>query len=698
MPEEDERDIMVELTMPYVKFEYTAKSEQRKRASGIQYMLLKMIGYSEQVSSKLKIKDVMTIFSISVDLTPFILSELALLARTDMVTLAGTTVDKLSPNTPMSMIKINEKSRSLYETGYVRTKMEDLRDDLLYMPMRNELFRKVTDMQSTDLRVKVEVDLAELENHLRRLYPDSEITEVMVSREKKDRDGNILSQGPKIRGYAQKIYLYFNLSEGCFEVDADRSGLNIEKVKASYKGDALLKKIDAEVFTLNDEDGLEVNSWALESPEGVVRCILPRDFRVMKGLFFYGNRIKNNNPPDARFQKMGDDLGCDALLVTDSEHVCKYWFARGDVTVKGFDGVKKNQNMVYFQPIVSAETVKQCLQEATSNLKLPGDLDALNSISSAAHNPSLFVDAVCDRIENGSRAVFTDTLTRINRLPQKVWKPLLESGLEDIICRRMLADGGLKDATDFCSICMKNEYNIIGTRLIGILKTKFPIADVADWSLVNDIGKKIVLTDDDLPKEIMELIKNGTSGTYESELMKNVSSAAYAFSGLKTATGITDPKGYSFNMSQIDRETSEIPNLVSSLYTALDSIAVLLPSVTKDSRYRVFSDLKPVFTALSDYLKSKKTKWSRSDIRNEENPLLFCTVLKRKMSQALSRIGAEDVASLKEKDLVGPEILNVLNEFAKESDRICTSSYDENIDPETRSKWTDAVLKLEELS
>ena len=698
MPEE-ERDITVELTMPYVKFEYTAKSEQRKRASGIQYMLLKMIGYSEQVSSKLKIKDVMTIFSISVDLTPFILSELALLARTDMVTLSGITVDKLSANTPMSMIKISEKSKSLYETGYVRSKVEDLRDDLMYMPMRTEIFRSVTDMQGTEtLRAKIDVDQKELEMYLRRTHPDSEISEVRVSRERKDRDGNILSQGPKIRGYPQKVYLYFNLSEGCFEVDADRSGLNIEKLKASYKGDALLKKLDPEVFTLNDEDRLEVNSWALEPPEGIVRSILPRDFRVMKGLFFYGNRIKNNNPPDAMFQKMSDDLGCDSLLVTDSEHVCKYWFAKGDVTVKGFDGVKKNQNMVYFQPIVSAETVKQCLQEATSNLKLPGDLDVLNRISSAAHNPGLFVDAVCDRIENGSRTVFMDTLTRINRLPQKVWKPLVESGLEDIICRRMMAGGELKDAADFCSICMKNEYNIIGTRLIGVLKAKFPIAEVADWSLVNDIGKKVVLNDDDLPKNLMEQIKNGTSGTYESELLKNVSSAAKAFSELRSVTGIEDPKGYSFDMSQIDRDTSEIPNLVSSLYTALDNIAEQLPSIAKDSRYRQLSELKPAFTALSGFIKSKKTKWSRSEIRNEQNPLLFCSVLKRKMSQALSRIGAEDVTTLAEKELLDPETAKTLNEFLKESDRICTSSYDENIDQNRRSEWTDAVLKLEELS
>ena len=68
------------------------------------------------------------------------------------------------------------------------------------------------------------------------------------------------------------------------------------------------------------------------------------------------------------------------------------------------------------------------------------------------------------------------------------------------------------------------------------------------------------------------------------------------------------------------------------------------------------------------------------------------------MSQALSRIGAEDVTTLAEKELIDPETAKTLNEFLKESDRICTSSYDENIDQDRRSKWTDAVLKLEELS
>ncbi len=696
---EEEKDIMIELTMPFVKFGYTAKSEQHKRASGIQYMLLKMIGYSEQVASNLKVKDVMSIFSISVDLTPFIISELALLANTHMVTLTGVSVDKLSPNTPMNMIKINESSRPLYETGYVRSKMEDLKDELLYLPMRTEQFRKVTDMQNTQtIRAKIEVNPKELEMYLRHIHPNSEISDVKIDRERKDQDGNVVSQGPKIKGYSQNVYLYFNLVEGCFEVDVDRSGIDLDKLKNAFKGEVLLKKLDEGVFTLNDEDGLEVNSWAMEPPKNVTKRILPREFQVMKGLFFYGNRIKNNNPPSSMFHKMNRDLGCDALLVTDSEHICKYWFAKGDVAVKGFEGVKKNQNMVYFQPIVSAETVKQCIQEATSNLKLPGDFDLLDKISSAAHNPAIFAEAVCERVKNGSRTILGDTLAQIEKLPQKVWKPLVESGLEEIACMKVSADEDLKDVADFCSICKKNGYEIIGTRLIGAMKDKYRIAKVADWAIMNDIGKNVALSDEDLPKDIADLIWNGGSETYESELLGNITSAYESFSQLRNVTSIEDPKKYCFEILSFDGDLSEIPNLVNTLYTSLDNISVALPPFTKVSETKVLFGLKPVFTALSGYAKSKKTKWGRSDIRKEENSLLFCTVLRRKMSQALSRLGAEDLAELKKQKIVDAECIKDLTKFNKESERICTSSFDESIDLDSRTRWVNAVLKLEELS
>ncbi len=698
MPANEEKDIAIELTMPFVKFGYSAKSEQHKRASGIQYMLLKMIGYSEQIASRLKIKDVMSIFSISVDLTPFIISELALLANTHMVTLRGISVDKLGPNTPMSMIAISESSRPLYETGYVRSKEEDLKDELLYLPMRTEQFRKVADMQNTQsIRSKIEVDPKELEMYLRHIHPDSEISGVRIDRERKDQDGNIVTQGPKIKGYSQKVYLYFNLAEGCFEVDVDRSGLVLEKLQNAFKGEALLRKLDEGIFTLNDEDGLEVGSWAMEPPEGVAKRILPREFRVMKGLFFYGNRIRNNNPPSPMFQKMSRDLGCDALLVTDSEHVCKYWFAKGDVTVKGFEGVKKNQNMVYFQPIVSAETVKQCIQEATSNLKLPGDFDLLDKISTAAHIPAIFAEAVCERVRNGSRTVLGDTLTQIEKLPQKVWKPLVESGLEEIVCDRVSADD-LKGVTEFCSVCRKNGYGIIGTRLIGAMKEKYRIAKAADWAIVNDIGRNVALSDGDLPGDIADLIWNGGSDDFGSELLGNVTSAYEAFSELRRITSIEDPKKYCFDILSFEGDLSEIPNLVSTLYASLDCISAELPQFARVGETKVLFGLKPVFTALSGYAKSKKTKWSRSDIRKEENSLLFCTVLRRKMSNALSRLGTEDLAALKKQKVVDAECVKDLTKFKKESERICSSSFDESIDLDSRTKWVNAVLKLEEQS
>lgn len=697
MADDTDQDTMVQLTMPYIKFEYSAKSEQRKRASGIQFMLLKMIGYAEQVSENLKIKDVMSIFSISVDLAPFIAEEIAQLARTEMVDLSGISVDRLSGDTPMRFIRINKNSRDLYETGFVRSRLEDMHDTLLFFPMRREMFQRSVDMQSVDIsKIRLEVDTEELGRYLHRIRPDSEITDVTVLREKKDKDGTVIVQGPKLKGYRQKVYLYFNMSEGCFEVDAERSGVDIDKMRARFKGDSLLRGLGDDVFILGNADGLEINGWGLEPPEGVRKRILPKDFRVMKGLFFYGSRVRNSNP---LYLRMPDGLGCDALLITDAEHVCRYWFSRSDVTVKGFEGSKKNQNMVYFQPIASSETVKACVREAISGLKLPGDLDTLNRISSAAHDPSIFADTIVARISAGSRDIFMDTLNRIGKMSPNVWKTDVENGLEDLLCKRITEGADLDYVKDFCTICSDRGFMLAGNKLTTALLGRYDLLDLTDWSLSSGVGGKVLLSDDALPKEAMDAIDKGRQGVATSDLVKTVYSASAAFSDLKEKTGISEPTGYSFDLQKVTPETAaDIQHDVTALYGAVEILEKELPGIKNTRAYAKISNLRPAYESLSYYCRSKKTKWPRSDLKREENPLLFCTVLSRKLRQALTGLGVRDLEELASAGRIDPGTKDRISEFLSEAGTICTSDIGRRIPADSRELWTDAVLSLEEIS
>ena len=109
-------DVRITLPMTATRFSFTADYLEKKRASGLEYMLLKMIGYGEETSADLKISDVLSIFSVSLDLLPFIIGEIRQLEERNMVRVE---TEGLSKNTSIKRIKIRPEARPFYDSGFV---------------------------------------------------------------------------------------------------------------------------------------------------------------------------------------------------------------------------------------------------------------------------------------------------------------------------------------------------------------------------------------------------------------------------------------------------------------------------------------------------------------------------------------------------------------------------------------------------
>jgi hypothetical protein len=696
-------DVRITLPMTATRFSFTADYLEKKRASGLEYMLLKMIGYGEETSADLKISDVLSIFSVSLDLLPFIIGEIRQLEERNMVRVE---TEGLSKNTSIKRIKIRPEARPFYDSGFVTDRNGTVDERMLFFPSRTVRFEKGRDMEELrPMRVVAHVDPEELTGFVRshkgyfKLSENAEVKPAKVKREKKDSEGKIVEAGEKSFKYAQPVYLYFDIPTGRFEVNADASGIDMEAFSKDFTGDDILKAIDKDTFRFNPANKFEVKTWTSVPPEGLTQCVLPKDFQTPEGLFLYGSNLKNvQDPVSAR---LPEEIGCDAVVIEQPSVGYKYWFTRREISVKGFEGTRTGE-VIAVQKINGWE-IRKCIQAATANLHMSdSDLDRLNKISRRTRDPALFSDRIAAHLKDGDLDKLRETLNSINKLDSKIWRPNLEADLEDILCDRVNRSVDMKYVFDFFDICLRRGFVLEGKKLIEILMKRQKLINVADWALVNGIGRYTVLAQSGLARSVMKTIMKHETISAESDFCKSVVLAADSFKAVKTHTNIFASAKYDCKLELITPETSKIlVHAFDDLYSSLEEIEKQYPVIATNDDYLELLRLKPIYATVAGMARSKKQLKNRRDIQAEENTLLFVTALWKRFCSVMdaglgtsdddSRIAAIDsIATIKADDR------KTLREFAAEYREIARHDVTRRIEKNLRRKWVGAVFALEE--
>ena len=696
-------DVRITLPMTATRFGFTADYLEKKRASGLEYMLLKMIGYGEETSADLKISDVMSIFSVSLDLLPFIIGEIRQLEERNMVKVE---TEGLSKNTSVKRIKIRPEARPFYDSGFVTDRDGTVDERMLFFPSRTVRFEKNRDMEELrPMRVVSHVDPEELSTFVRshknyfKLSENAEIKPAKVKREKKDSEGKLVEPGEKSFKYAQPVYLYFDIPTGCFEVNADASGIDMEVFSKEFTGDDILKAIDKETFRFNPVNKFEVKTWTSVPPEGLTQCVLPKDFETPEGLFLYGSNLKNvQDPVSAR---LPEEIGCDAVVIQTPSVGYKYWFTRREIPVKGFGGTRTGE-VIAVQKINGWE-IKKCIQAATANLHMSdSDLDRLNKISRRTRDPTLFSDRIAAHLKDGDLDRLRETLNSINKLDSKIWRPNLEAELEDILCDRVNRSVDMKYVFDYFDICIRRGYILEGKKLIEILMKRQKLINVADWALVNGIGRYTVLAQSGLSRSVMKTIMKHETISAQSDFCKSVVLAADSFKAVKTYTNIFASARYDCKLELITPDTSKtLVHAYDDLYSSLEEIEKQYPVIATNDDYLELMKLRPIYASVVGMARSKKQLKNRRDIQAEENTLLFVTALwKRFCSVMDAGLGTTDddsrIAAIDSVATVGADVRKNLREFAENYREIVRHDVDRRIDRNLRRRWVGAVFSLEE--
>ena len=696
-------DVRITLPMTATRFSFTSDYLEKKKASGLEYMLLKMIGYGEEASVDLKISDVMSIFSVSLDLLPFIIGEIRQLEERNMVRVE---TEGLSKNTSIKRIKIKPEARPFYDSGFVTDRNGTVDEKMLFFPSRNVRFEKGRDMEELrPMRIVAHVDPDELTSFVRshkgyfRLSENAEIKPAKIKREKKDSEGKIVEPGEKSFKYAQPVYLYFDIPTGCFEVNSDASGIDMEAFSKEFTGDDILKAIDKETFRFNPANKFEVKTWTSTPPEGLTQCVLPKDFATPEGLFLYGSNLKNvQDPVSAR---LPEEIGCDAVVIETPSIGYKYWFTRREITVKGFEGSRTGE-VIAVQKINGWE-IKKCIQAATANLHMSdNDLDRLNKISRRTRDPKLFSDRIAAHLKDGDLDKLRETLNSINKLDSKIWRPDLEQDLEDILCDRVNRSVPMKYVFDYFEICLRRGYILEGKKLIEILMKRQKLINVADWALVNGIGRYTVLAQSGLGRSVMKTIMKHETISAESDFCKAVVLAADSFKAVKTYTNIFASAKYDCKLELITPDTSKtLVRAFDDLYESLEAIEKQYPVISTNEDYLELMKLKPLYATVAGMARSKKQLKNRRDIQAEENTLLFVTSLWKRFCTAMDTgLGTTDdesrIAAIDALKTVGSEVRKALHEFADNYREIVRHDVNRRIEKNQRKKWVNAVFSLEE--
>lgn len=318
----DKTQIM--LSLPVDRFTVSAGYVMLKQASGLDYLLLKMIEYGRGTDPKLKISELMGLFSIADDMVPMVLKGISSLHDNGLIQYS---LDRVTKDTAAGRIEFTEKGNEMCQKSYTIGENGRLEQRMLHFPVREEPFELDDGFESVrDLPVqgKVDADAVSkfvLDNReLFKLHPEAQI----VSR--------IRVNDERTGYYKQPVIVDYDENEALFHLK-DSLGVSPEKLIASgISAKDIIPQIPEEFFGIPESAQISVR-WQDEIPD--IRCghVLPHNFKIGEGIIAVNRDVVAS-----------DYLATYDLPAGTSYHLAhiagdnkgrKYWFVRYNVKVDG---------------------------------------------------------------------------------------------------------------------------------------------------------------------------------------------------------------------------------------------------------------------------------------------------------------------------------------------------------------------------
>ncbi len=146
-------DLSVSMELPVMKVRYLASLHQVKRASGLEYLVMKMVEIGQTIGSQdLDIQHMMGVFSMHSDLFPLILDEINRLRNVGML---RHNLSRIDQTTPIRRISITETGEELLGKNITASERKSVDKVIVYCPWKTDKFAPDYNIAFLEKRMRI---------------------------------------------------------------------------------------------------------------------------------------------------------------------------------------------------------------------------------------------------------------------------------------------------------------------------------------------------------------------------------------------------------------------------------------------------------------------------------------------------------------------------------------------------------------
>jgi hypothetical protein len=612
--------ISVEIELPVMKVRYSATVHQVKQASGLEYVIMKMVEAGQAVGSKdLDIGQMMGVVSMHSDLFPLVAEEIARLRKVGML---DYTVSKLEPATPIRRIRVTEMGSELLAKNISSSEKKKMERTLVYRPWRKERFSDDENIPFLDRPVRIPFGQDRKTEAME--YVEAHRIQFGIGPQATVKNPKVETSGAPSGYMGYGLEMYFDRSDGVFRLIGGND-LDLDYIRSAYSGDALLKKLPEDLFEMRLAP-FEVKKWTESDPGEGCSLMLPCDLEAESGILFYGPNLSKVNVPYKA--KLPDGFGCDAVVITSRTEGRMAWFIKAPAEVEGFEG-KRPVKMVSSHKMGRAE-IDRAVDSLLSGKRISHseELKVIDETARALKDDTILTDRVTGSLAPGDVESLKRVLGNLGALEDWRWKDALGKEMEKVLCDWI--DGGLslQDASRFLDACSKKGIAVPSEKLMPRMFKRFGALTAADWGYTN--GTSGFERRNDLAEEISAAALHGEGLHVSSPELRPVMTASRSISELMRITGITASEGYAYDPDAVAPEdVAALHKSASDLASSLAAIKERFPSVHGMKDFSEAERLSSIYSLISDSKRREGRIRRSADLAAESNGLLFFSEAER---------------------------------------------------------------------
>ncbi len=578
----------IKIDMPVFERPFSASCSRVEKLSGVQYLLLKIIG-TRPFRSK-SWRDVMEVLRIPEEVYEKIFEkDLEEMASSKVIEISGGT----DIDSEIGSMDFTPVGRQAFDKGVIAQQVENFKGNVAFTPWRSsKKFAKSTSKisdPSKGLSAKfadMSVDLLGMQAHVeteKHLYgvTDKEAEVFDIRFEGSCRFGSIPAS------------LKLSLNERTGEFEVLSNDLDDAFLKNNFESGTLIQSLPDSVF--EPKKGMEVMRWRDSDPDwDSMTFYIPYDVKLEdKDLAILdGNSCRSER--DVTYSTLE---GCDMAVIKSSGLGYEYCFVRRPTTVTGHDG--QEECRVAVRRTIGKEEIDRLVDPLVEGIDVSdaNGLDKAIRISEIVKNDGMAQDIARKHL---LKIPVRIAMRNLEKHSKKSWFRKIPDILEEVLNEKSL------DARGILAEMQGVGVKLPGHVIIQRLKTGSVEDDVVTADLLSAVLKtpESAITELGLNEYISESILAGRTRDYKSGILASASNAAKLLQKLKDLFGMVSLSDYSFDLESYSTEDhGTISRDISTFGSDIDK---LKPVIGRTEGYREISGYKEFFQGVGGFFSERK--------------------------------------------------------------------------------------------